>query len=540
MKNKTISKIMLLALSVAILIGCAFAFSASAEETPVSKGILSQNIVYGDKVAVAFAVDASIENAENVTVNYYWEDAPDVVKKATLLDPSIEANIYKTKDSEGNDITYPVFITEGVAPKELTKVAHATYVAEDGKEYTKSYSAAEYLYVRLYEDGFVNKTEADGLDNNRKLLYQNLLAYGEQAQIVLGYQDKVNLVTNYSFIYSNKAGVSFDGKEYFFGYGEHTVSATYSGKGEPKGWTLTDKDGNTTPYATSTFTVNGVYEVSPVIHECTDTNSDGKCDSCSVYSFSASIDSYGTANGITVNNVGWNGTVTPVEAGNFSHVDTLSSASRPSGFSKGYWFRLANNPTNATDKVIEYSMATTNKDWDANNDHNSDSYLLFTPTEQVADGDLIVFQFDYYQNGGNTGKNPLLYYEVFANDETSIGNKVTYTWNTDIDNDSIKETGVRPAQAGATTSNMTGWVSYQTWFTIRVVYSNTDQKAYYYVSTDGGETFDYLKGISYNVKQDLTKIGFYANYVYQCAATMYIDNVICVKTTEAAFGIKLP
>ncbi len=282
MKNKTISKIMLLALSVAILIGCAFAFSASAEETTTATStkdmILSQNIVYGDKVAMAYAVNVPVADYATVNVQYYWEgETVADLKSATPLNINVNANLY-----EKDGVKYPVFITEGVAAKELGKVA---YVTTDGGATYITYSAAEYLYVRLYEDGFAAKTEADGLDNNRKLLYQNLLNYGAQAQIVLGYQDEDNLVTNYSFIYSNKAGVSFDGKEYFFGYGEHTISATYSGKGEPKGWTLTDKDGNTTPYETSTFTVKGVYEVSPVIHECIDANSDGMCDVCKTYTF---------------------------------------------------------------------------------------------------------------------------------------------------------------------------------------------------------------------------------------------------------------
>ena len=63
MKNTKFSKIALLVLSVAILVGCALAFSVSAEEAPADNAILAQNLVYGDKVAVAYAINASIEDA---------------------------------------------------------------------------------------------------------------------------------------------------------------------------------------------------------------------------------------------------------------------------------------------------------------------------------------------------------------------------------------------------------------------------------------------------------------------------------------------
>ena len=549
MKN-TFTKIAILVLSLALL--ACIPFAVSAEETSGEVEILAQNVIYNDTVSIVYAVDATIEDAKagNVKVAYYWED-DETVYDAVLLDTTVADNLYNG---------HPCFATTGVAPKALGKVAYATVYTGDAPAADavwKSYSVAEYLYARLYKNGFVNKTEADGKDYNRKLLYQNLLEYAAQAQLLFDYNAD-ELVNDLPAAYTTHEDVTINGGKFVFNVA--TVEPTYTGSASCVGWIATDLEGNETEYPKAAFAVDDVISITPKIeihvcaddnkdHKCdkcsekvtecvTDANNDGKCDVCALYSFSASIDSYGTANGITVNNVGWNGTAN--QADSFSVVDTLSTAGRPTNFGKGYWFSLVANPTDAADRVIQYNMNSTNINWDTNGEFNSDSYLLFTPTEQVADGDLIVFQFDYWQNGGNTGKNPLLYYEAFANNATSTGNKVTYTWNADTNGDTTKETGVRPAQASSDIKDMTGWVPYQTWFTIRVVYSNTAHKSYYYVSTDGGATFDYLKSVTYAQESDLTQVGFYAEYVWQCGATMYIDNVLCVKTTEAAFGIDLP
>lgn len=221
MKNTKLSKIILLAISVAVLVGCALAFSVSAaEEKTTDDMIVAQNIVYGDKVAIAYAVNVPVADAANTTVNYYWEGASDVVKKATYFSDCII-----------DDVVYPVFITEGVAAKELAKVA---YVTTDGGNTYKSYSAAEYLYVRLYVDGFGAKTEADvgedGKDYNRKLLYQNLLNYGEQAQIIFDHNaDK--LVTDCTIAYTNADDITINSGEYAFSVAGSvaTVNIEYSG-----------------------------------------------------------------------------------------------------------------------------------------------------------------------------------------------------------------------------------------------------------------------------------------------------------------------
>ena len=272
MKNTKLSKIILLALSVAVLVGCALAFSVSAAEEE-NDGIVLKNLYYDEKVAILFAVDATVGQAENgdVTVEYYWDDATDDVKQATY---------YPDDGTLGTD--YPVFITEGLAAKELGKLAHVTFTDASGAKHEETYSVAEYLYKRLYVDGFAAKTEADGKDYNRKLLYQNLLNYGEQAQLVFDYKtDK--LLNNYSIAYTTSELINLAGKSYVFGHGAISVEGTVIGEGTIAGWTVTDLvNGGSSESENVVLSLTGAYQVEPIfgVHECLDEDNDHLCDSC--------------------------------------------------------------------------------------------------------------------------------------------------------------------------------------------------------------------------------------------------------------------
>ena len=141
MKNSKLTKIMLLILSFALVIGAMVGFAANAEDA--ESGIIAHNVVYGEKVSIAYAVNVSLENANSVKVAYYWEGDEANVKNATLLDTSV-ANNTATIDGK----TYPVFVTAGVPAKELGKVAYATVYTGDAPledAVWTSYSAAEYL-----------------------------------------------------------------------------------------------------------------------------------------------------------------------------------------------------------------------------------------------------------------------------------------------------------------------------------------------------------------------------------------------------------
>lgn len=532
MKNKTISKIMLLALSVAILIGCAFAFSASAEETPVSKGILSQNIVYGDKVAVAFAVDASIENAENVTVNYYWEDAPDVVKKATLLDPSIEANIYKTKDSEGNDITYPVFITEGVAPKELTKVAHATYVAADGKEYTKSYSAAEYLYVKLYKEGYEFKNESDvgkdGKDYDRKLLYQHLLNYGAQAQKVLGHKDD-KLVTDCTIAYTNADDITINGGKYAFAVAGSVATANieYSGTEAYTGFKV-----NTSVYRKATdgataVKVLGVNEISLYTDEIPEYlfNFEDVVTDTNTFHF-ATYTSSGKASPLVQTQIGDN------------HAYQSSTAYY------GVLANLANDPAGSARRVLKVVVNNGNQNSQVKNTVGEQS-LKLTAREPEAGGTVHIVEYDIYVERFNkSGARNFIMLQANgtkadgtaastllqgggADGSTNGHNKTraTVTGNEKVAN--AFQVGVGSNQSESSSYAL---LDSHTWYRLRYVYDFTAAKMRVDVSVDGGDTW-YLACkaqdstmLSNAGIESISSIDLQFN-TYSLGGIYYVDNV---------------
>jgi len=284
MKNSKLIKIALLVLSLTLVIGAAIGFSVSADTTEGAGSetneptIIAQNIVYGEKVSIAYAVDVALEDADSVRVAYYWEGDEQNVKYATLLDTSLEENTY-VKDGTA----YPVFVTEGVPAKELGKVAYATvYTGASVPENAVwfDYSAVEYLYVRLYVYDFVSKTEADGKDYNKKLLYENLLDYAENAQIVFDYNtDK--LVGDYEIAYTENSLVTLNGGRYAFGY-DLTVDAAYTGDGNIEKWTVTGLDGVALDADSATIAVDGVAKIDVVlgVHECADEDNDHVCDTC--------------------------------------------------------------------------------------------------------------------------------------------------------------------------------------------------------------------------------------------------------------------
>ncbi|MBO5316324.1 MAG: hypothetical protein J6B48_07850, partial [Clostridia bacterium] len=129
-----------------------------------------------------------------------------------LLDTTVENNLYIVDNGDGTKTSYPTFATLGFAPQNFTDVVFAVAYKGDSvpadAQY-KEYSVAEYLYSRLYKDDFINKTEADGVDYTRKLHYENTLAYGETAQMLLDKNE--TLITDYSYVYFPEKDGILDG-----------------------------------------------------------------------------------------------------------------------------------------------------------------------------------------------------------------------------------------------------------------------------------------------------------------------------------------
>ncbi len=529
MKN-TFTKIALLVLSLALL--ACISFAVSAEETSGEVKILAQNVIYNDNVSIVYAVDASIEDAKagNVKVAYYWE-GEETVYNAALLDTTVQDNLY-----EG----HPCFATTGVAPKALGKVAYATVYTGDAPAEDavwKSYSVAEYLYARLYKNGFVNKTEADGKDYNRKLLYQNLLEYAAQAQVIFNYNPD-ELVTDYSCAYTTHEDVTIGGGKYAFDV--DAVYPVYTGSASCVGWIATDLEGNETEYPIEGFAVNGILSIVPkiAVHECADanwnhkcdscskvlgtcvdSNADGKCDVCKVYSFSDS--KYVSSNSFFIaNNPGKSDKVTLDER---NYIDNSTDRGE---YTAGPFFSLNADPQNAANACLRLNQTQITM-----TDVNKLSHVYWTPDVQVADGNLVVFEFDFYLDGGAKGNNPNRFYFKFS-DDTVERYSGLYTGTYDMDGNGSDESVCRLVVDADGSDRFV----YDSWVRIRLVFDNSTHKMYGFVSRDGGVTYSQSENTK-SYAADITAVGFTAKDYY--ATTSFYDNLKCIQTTAEAYGITL-
>ena len=206
MKNTKFTKIAILILSVALLLGAAFAISTSATETSAESEILSDmmvNLKYGDNLYFLCLVNAE-DLGSNADVRFsLYKDAA-----CTELAASVKAEYLATGDVRlGNSGYtsgyYADFATHGVS---ATCMGVNYYVKAENKTTGESgeavkCSVVKYLLERLYEDTIT--------DLQRKH-YNITLAYGSSAQEVTG--DTKTNVANYLYVGAKSGEVIIDGK----------------------------------------------------------------------------------------------------------------------------------------------------------------------------------------------------------------------------------------------------------------------------------------------------------------------------------------
>ena len=256
MKHSRFTKLFVLILSLALLIGSAVCVAASADEG-ADYGIKSVNIAHGDKIQVLIAVDApnlDAAEAEQLTVTY------------TYNGETIEADYWKMMDIYKNGTLYPVFYTVGIAMKDIGEAV----VAQVGNGAPMNISVADYLYTKLAKDGYAFATE--GEDAGRKNLYLTLLNYGAQAQEVLwnnNHPDELRtLVTSVIPVYAAN-GVTVDGQSGLLKLTADDlgrVDLAYNGGGILDAYKITDANGvRYVSAGNSTAYVTGLSKIEPVI-----------------------------------------------------------------------------------------------------------------------------------------------------------------------------------------------------------------------------------------------------------------------------------
>ena len=205
MKKSKITKISLLVLSLALIVGAVCAVSASAEDTTPTPDIKNQNVYYTDAFHLMFAVDAS--TVSNGVKLYRYDEDP-TGKTDVEYASEYTAELQAAGGEYGLPYDAYVFITDGVSATALDKVIYVQ--AEDGdgnKSAVKSYSVVEYLYTRLAEvDGVANTDEQNGL-------YKSVIDFGTYAQknfLESDVLEDTTLISNYCYV--STEGCTVDGK----------------------------------------------------------------------------------------------------------------------------------------------------------------------------------------------------------------------------------------------------------------------------------------------------------------------------------------
>ncbi|MBQ8584600.1 MAG: hypothetical protein IJ488_08370 [Clostridia bacterium] len=245
MKKFNLTRILVLVLSLALLIGSVMAISVAADGASAKGEFGGISVAYGEKVAIRVAVNATEEEIRN----------GDVVVSYTVGGNTENATYYETKDG------FAWVITEGFAAYELAEeVTFSSSANGEPVESGRKYSVAQFLYAMLYTNS--------GISEEYRALYNNLLAYGESAQIALNINAS-SLVTDSSIAFTNNDQITLNGSDYAFAPAKdleitpalkNGVSAGY----ELIGWNVI-VDGEEETKGPS-FTVSGVVEVvSPII-----------------------------------------------------------------------------------------------------------------------------------------------------------------------------------------------------------------------------------------------------------------------------------
>lgn len=244
MKKHSFAKIIVFALSLALLICSVVCITAAAEDNASSGEFGGISVAYGDKVHIRVAVDATEEEIKN----------GDVVVSYTLNGKNANATYFETVDGT----TW--VITEGIAAYDLAQeVVFSSYVNGEQVEADRTYSVAQFIYKMLYTDS--------GISEAYRNLYKSLLAYGEAAQIALN-KNADKLVTSSTLVFTEREDIIIGDDSFEFAPAASlTVTPVYNGTvqvgKELIGWNIIDN--GVEKAAELSFECNGYVEVvSPI------------------------------------------------------------------------------------------------------------------------------------------------------------------------------------------------------------------------------------------------------------------------------------
>lgn len=227
----------LVAVIVALVATCSITAFANNEQTNTPE-IISQNIEYGEKFSLMYAVDASTVAEGAVTLNIYSAyPNENAVPRATY-----KSEAPQSETIHDETVAVYVFITAGIAPADMADVFYAQAIDSQGnKSAVVKYSVAEYMYEMLYKNG-------DSITPKQERLYKASLEIGAAAQDLL--REGETLVSDYKYIMGGENilvnGYSAD----VIPVGE-AFTVTYNGATAPTGYNVRGFDGSVKDVATN-------------------------------------------------------------------------------------------------------------------------------------------------------------------------------------------------------------------------------------------------------------------------------------------------
>ena len=218
-KSTKIFSILLVSLITLVSVVCVTAFATEAEET--LDITLKKNIAVTDKIQAMYAVKAD-ENitAKNTTLTVYDKDPEAEGAQVVWSGYGVEENL----EQFGGD-KYIVFYTNRVALYAMAEFFYVQVESNGVKSDVETYSVAEYLFDRLYKDGFVNKTEADGKNYSRKTFYEDLVRTGKSSFEVLTH-DVEKSIADLAYVYVDDATLADGSNTAVVNKGESVTLAT--------------------------------------------------------------------------------------------------------------------------------------------------------------------------------------------------------------------------------------------------------------------------------------------------------------------------
>ena len=230
MKNST--KILVLALSLALLVGVAVGFSASANGT--APEIVSKNVKVDGNYSLMFAVDPATVAGEDVTLTIYAEAPADGVEAVqTITKAKTDTTLIALDGDRVEDDAMIVFETRGVSAKDIADVWYITTTSAGVTSEAETYSVREYAYERLYKNGtiFASADDADKYKFYQKQFYLELLDVGSAAQQLLVNKDLVaegkapeTLAKDYTYVYVTNGTYTVGGATAGLGFVDKNAS----------------------------------------------------------------------------------------------------------------------------------------------------------------------------------------------------------------------------------------------------------------------------------------------------------------------------